>query len=66
MSVKYGGHSRKLSMSLMPGQYKQALEWHGETRQLFIRAVVDKNTTPWSVYDLKEIYPLDANQGQLF
>ncbi len=66
LDVKYGGRWRKLTLALLPAQFQSALEWVEQDRELLIRAVIDKNTTPWTVYNLREFRPIDDRQERLF
>lgn len=61
LEVKYGASFRKVTMRLLPGDYRKAVLWHDTEEKVRLDAVFDKRGKPWSVNELFEFVPLDKN-----
>ena len=66
LEVRDGGRWKQLSMSLLPSEYAKSLQWHNEHREVFLKATVDRNRSPWRVVDLLELHPLGDERYPLF
>jgi hypothetical protein len=67
VDVKFGGGWRKIFMTLLPPQYRDAVRWHETDQVVLLRAILDKRSSPWSVVNLIEFAALGPVQvGDLF
>ena len=66
LDVKHGSVWRRLIVPLTETSYRRAVEWHDHNEAIFIQAVVDKQRTPWTAVDVREMRRLDVGQLRLF
>lgn len=67
LEIKPGGKPRKLVMRLTRRHFNTVLNQLGdERRDIVVSAVIDKNTTPWSVINLLRLEPYRTGQQNLF
>jgi hypothetical protein len=66
LDVREGGGWRKLSVTLLPSQYRDAIRWHDRGQRIRIDAMFDQRTKPWRALEIFEFANLDAAQFDLF
>lgn len=63
LEVKFGTSYRKVTMRLLPSDYKNAVNWHDQDELLVIDAVFDKRGRPWTVVELTSLKPVDKSHS---
>lgn len=66
LEVRDGGGWRKLSVTLLPSQYRNAIQWHDRGQRIRIDVFFDQRTKPWRATEIVEFVSLDARQFDLF
>lgn len=66
LEIRDGNAWRKLHLSLLPDQYRNAVKWHDRNQAVRLTALIDKRTKPWSVTEIISLESVDKNQAELF
>jgi hypothetical protein len=68
LDVKYGGTWRKVTLRLLPAEYRNAVLWHDTGSRVRLDGVIDRRGHVWSVAVLHDLVPMPDRQetGRLF